>query len=164
MVLDEQEGRSGPWLKRIGQSPRTGPVKGRRIVGWRWHCRTAVRNGHDCRQERAEVLVITDGQPFDGSVFAFADEEHVEQPKNSPAAEEVDLCQDPVLSTRAAAKAQRDHLQRCGHRCLLVPVRNAADGTTERPASWCIRPRQELDRQKRRAGALPSGTGGNHRT
>ena len=46
---------------------------------------------------------------------AFGHEEHVEQTKNSPAAQTIDLGQDPVLRTGAAAEAQRDHLQRCGH-------------------------------------------------
>ena len=117
VVLDEQEGQGGPWLERIGQSPRIGAVKGRQTVSWRRRSRTAVRDGHHCRQQRAEVLVITDGQPFDGAVLAFGHEKHVEQAKNSPAAQTIDLGQDPVLGTGVAAEAQGDHLQRCGHHC-----------------------------------------------
>src|SRR6476660_3946205 len=75
----------------------------------------AVRAGNHCRQERAEVLVVTDGQPFDGAVLAFGHEEHVEQAENSPAAQTVYLGQDPVLRTGLAAEAQGDHLERCGH-------------------------------------------------
>jgi hypothetical protein len=94
------------------------------------HSRTAVRNGNDCRQQRAEVLVITDGQPFDGAVLASGHEEHVEQAKNSPAAETIDLGQDPVLRTGVAAEAQSDHLQRCGWAASLAGSRRRG------PTTW----------------------------
>src|ERR1035437_4289558 len=92
VVLDEQEGHGGPWLQGIGQSACIGPVKGRGTVSWRRRSRMiAVRDGNRRRQERAEVLVITDGQPFDGTVLALGHEEHVQQAENSPAAQTVYL-------------------------------------------------------------------------
>src|ERR1700754_2774077 len=104
----------------------------------------AVRTGNPRRQERAEVLVVTDDQPFDGAVLALGHEEHVEQAENSPAAQTVYLSQDPVFGTGLAAEAHGDHLERCGHRCPPRLGRNVADGTTRprprRPAhprySW----------------------------
>ena len=117
VVLDEQEGQGGPRLKRIGQSPRIGRVKARGTISQRWPGRIAVRQRNECRQKRTEILVITNGQPFDGAVLAFGHEEHVEQAKNSPAAETIDLGQDPVPRVGVAAEAQGDHLERCGHHC-----------------------------------------------
>ena len=124
VVLHEQEGQGGPRLERIGQSPRIGRVKGRRPSAGAGTAGLAVRHRNDRRQERAEVLVITDGQLLDGAVLAFSHEKHVEQAKNPPAAQTVDLGQDPVLGTGVTTEAQRDHLQRCGHRCppLFRPV------------------------------------------
>src|SRR6202030_141242 len=119
--LDEQESQGGPWLQRTGQSPRTGRVKARQSVRWRQHRRSAVRGGNHCRQDRAEVLIITDGQPFDGAVLAFGHEEHVEQAKNAAAAQTINLGQDPVLRTGGAAEAQGEHLERCGHHCPPCP-------------------------------------------
>jgi hypothetical protein len=143
-VLDEKEGQSGPRLERIGQSPRIGRVKGRLAASWRRDSRTAAGNGNDRGQERAEVLVITDRQLLDGAVLAFGHEEHVEEAKNSPAAKTVHLGQDPILGTGAAAEAQGDHLERCGHLCLPVPVvpaRNVADRITGWRCRQQARPR-----------------------
>jgi hypothetical protein len=70
----------------------------------------AVRAGNHRRQQRAEVLVVTDGQPFDGAVLAPGHEDHVKQAENSPAAQPVYLSQDPVFGTGLAAEAQGDHL------------------------------------------------------
>src|SRR6185437_14267143 len=108
----------------------------------------AVRAGNHCRQERAEVLVVTDGQPFDGAVLAFSHEEHVEQAENSPAAQTVYLGQDPVLRTGLAAEAQGDHLERCGHHLpsLSWPVTSP----TVPPSSITA---------DRRIPATPAGTG-----
>src|SRR5690348_16981751 len=75
----------------------------------------AVRAGTHCRQERAEVLVATDGQPSDGPVLALAHEDKAGQRRTPPAAQTVYLGQDPVLRTGLAAEAQGDHLERCGH-------------------------------------------------
>ncbi|HYV77717.1 MAG TPA: hypothetical protein VE979_06285, partial [Streptosporangiaceae bacterium] len=140
-MLDQQEGHSGPRLKRIGQSPRIGRAKGRRAASWRRHCRTAVRNGDNCRQERAEILVITDDQLLDGAILAFGNEKHVKQAENSPAAKTVDLGQDPILGTGVATEAQRDHLQRCGHRYppRSEPVVSPTVPPSGRTGSWRIR-------------------------
>ena len=121
VVLDEQEGHGGPWLQRTGQSPRAGRVKGRQAISWHRHHRTAARDGNHRRQQRPEVLVITDDQPFDAAVLAFGHEQQVEQPKHSPAAQAIDLGQDPVLRPGVAAEAQGDHLERCGHHCPPCP-------------------------------------------
>src|SRR6185437_13531522 len=102
--------------------------------------RSAVRHGNDRRQERSEVLVTTDRQPFDGAVLPFGHEQHVEQAENSPPAETIHLSQDPVLGTGVTTEAQGDHLERCGHRCLLfrpvMPPTVPPGGIT---ASRCIR-------------------------
>src|SRR4051812_42331168 len=100
----------------------------------------AVRAGNHCRQERADVLVVTGGQPFDGAVLALATKS---MSGRRPASAR-------ILSSEPASRRNLKAITRSGAVivALLAPARDVADGTTRQRHRRLAHPRQ-----------LPAGTG-----